>query len=91
MAIWINNKRLAGNDIWRTEVRDPFAVKGDRGSGCYAVISAVIKACKNTVEISTPVLDQVPFAVELFGNALHERDIETGRAVAGNKFEWRVW
>ncbi len=90
MAARIDDQRLSGNDIRRTEIGDLFPLRGDRRAGGDAVISARIKTGKDVVEIRALIPDQLPLPAELFRDALHEVDIEPRRAVAGHELERRI-
>lgn len=90
MAARIDNEGLAGDYIGRAEIGDPLASWRDGGAPGDAIISAGIETGKDAVEVGAVVGHQLPFAAELLGDALHEGDVETGRAVLDHELEGRV-
>ena len=90
MAAGIDDEGLAGHHIGRAEIDDLLAAGRDGGARSDAVIAARIETGEDAVEVGALVRHQPPFATELFGNALHQSDVEAGRAVLGHEFERRV-
>src|ERR1700722_595573 len=87
MTARIDNEGLAGDHIGCAEIDDPSALRRNRRAGSNAVIGAGSETGEEAVEVGALVRHQLPLAAEFFGDALHQRDIEAGRAVLAREFE----
>jgi uncharacterized protein len=78
---------LAGDNIGRAGIGDPIAALGDGRTRGDAIIGAARETGEDAVEIRAGIAHQLPFAAELLGDALHERDVETRRALFCHELE----
>lgn len=83
----VDDERLTRNRVRRAEVRDPFAVRSDRGARGDAVVGAIVQPGKDAVEIGTRVANQLPSTAELLGDMPHERDVEALRTGSGRELK----
>jgi hypothetical protein len=94
MHVWItadvDNERLTRDRVGCAEIGDVAPFGRDGGAGGDAVILAIIEAGEDAVEVGAFVGHQLPFAAEYLGNAPHQGNIETSRAIFGHELEGRV-